>query len=562
MGFINKLGNFVEDAASFAVPAGLFALGTFAGGGNPLAGKALMGAGAAGLGGFSRNEEEERIRKAQEEARRSAAVANLMNAISPGTGARGAAPVMPKAGFMEKVARGGAQGYDFYKKAEMASQAAKEIKNRLAAQESALLAEKGKQAAYAGATIPVLTSENRGGGPTPETEKDMPMGQFSEIFGQKALERVTPVLAAQREHALDIKRQEAEIAKLAVPGGGGGKWGKMQPLEIAEAIGVGLAFDITMTDEKQIQATAMVHLANADLEDLSMSLLPVVTSHWHETKKLFKVQQSTYLEDAVKDAIEEARIQDDISGVSLFNQRIKASPYPFSIADLKQEVAIISRAAKKKNFSEEQSRLMGGLIGLDHNLERVQITISGMREEQFNFVRNKAYELLSDIGPKQLVPEEFVGLMAQLGYTAEMSARIFSGAALSEYDERIYRNIFIGNAAYGRDNMLSAVREFRKGNRDRMMGVLSMEKFGRGAFDIAGSVLPDGSIATGDFDIALPEGLMAPKFGLDALMELNLRTPGSSSGGGSFAPTGSSFEGGYLEPKSQGIIGQLGGLYG
>ncbi len=91
MGFINKLGNFVEDAASFAVPAGLFALGTFAGGGNPLAGKALMGAGAAGLGGFSRNEEEERMRKAQEEARRSAAVANLMNAISPGTGARGAA---------------------------------------------------------------------------------------------------------------------------------------------------------------------------------------------------------------------------------------------------------------------------------------------------------------------------------------------------------------------------------------------------------------------------------------------------------------------------------------
>ena len=69
MAFLGKLGNVLEDAASFAVPAGLFALGTFAGGGNPLAGKALMGAAASGAGGFARNEEEERIRKAQEAAR-------------------------------------------------------------------------------------------------------------------------------------------------------------------------------------------------------------------------------------------------------------------------------------------------------------------------------------------------------------------------------------------------------------------------------------------------------------------------------------------------------------
>ena len=175
MAFLGKLGNVLEDAASFAVPAGLFALGTFAGGGNPLAGKALMGAAASGAGGFARNEEEERIRKAQEEARRSSAVANLMNAISPGTGARGAAPVMPKAGLMETVARGGAQGYDFYKKAEMAANAAKEMKNRLAQQafekaqrtgEMAAVANFGKGQELVDAPTPLTDTLNkqRGGG--------------------------------------------------------------------------------------------------------------------------------------------------------------------------------------------------------------------------------------------------------------------------------------------------------------------------------------------------------------------------------------------------------------
>ena len=149
MAFLGKLGNVLEDAASFAVPAGLFALGTVAGGGNPLLGKALMGAAASGAGGFARNEEEERIRKAQEEARRSSAVANLMNAISPGTGARGAAPVMPKAGFMETVARAGAQGYDFYKKADMAARAAKELKNRIAKQAFEEAQRTGEMAAAA-----------------------------------------------------------------------------------------------------------------------------------------------------------------------------------------------------------------------------------------------------------------------------------------------------------------------------------------------------------------------------------------------------------------------------
>ena len=105
MAWLGKLGNVLEDAASFAVPAGLFALGTVASGGNPLAGKALMAAGAAGAGGFSRNEEEERMRKAQRLAEQNQARANLINTINPRASARARPVEMPKAGFMETVAR-------------------------------------------------------------------------------------------------------------------------------------------------------------------------------------------------------------------------------------------------------------------------------------------------------------------------------------------------------------------------------------------------------------------------------------------------------------------------
>lgn len=530
MAFLGKLGNVLEDAASFAVPAGLFALGTFAGGGNPLAGKALMGAAASGAGGFARNEEEERIRKAQEEARRSSAVANLMNAISPGTGARGAAPVMPKAGLMETVARGGAQGYDFYKKAEMAANAAKEMKNRLKAQEDAELARQGKVEAFstnaleAGTTVPVLTSENRGGGPTPEIRTDVPMVQFAQDFGEEALEGITPVVAAQREYELEIEKQRADIDRIKAAGGGGGgsDWGKMQPRDIAADIGVMLALDPTLIDPADIQATANSHFVKANLGDKADALMPAVLTSLAEHRDAIAVRRSTYLLDAVDAAIAEARTQDDVAGINLFNNKMENSPYAFSADTLKNEAAMIRRAAQTKNLSEEQARLMGGLIGLDHNLLRVQKTVSGMEDKAFEFISAKAREILSDSAGQRLVPPEFVGLMAQLGYTAEMSARIFSGAALSEYDERIYRNIFIGNASAGRANMLASLKEFRAGNRDRMMGVLLAEKFERGAFDIAGSVLPDGSIATGEFDIALPEGLLGVPFGLDALDALNL----------------------------------------
>ena len=125
MGFLGKLGNVFEDAASFAVPAGLFALGTFASGGNPLAGKALMGAAAAGGAGFSRNEEEERMRKAQRQAKQNQIRANVINALNPRAGAQARPVEMPKAGLLETVARGGAQGYQLYNQAEMVADAAK-----------------------------------------------------------------------------------------------------------------------------------------------------------------------------------------------------------------------------------------------------------------------------------------------------------------------------------------------------------------------------------------------------------------------------------------------------
>ena len=135
MAFLGKLGNVLGNLAGPAIGVGTSAL---LGGGNPFAGEALkqtlLTMGVGGLGGIAKGEEEERMRKAQKQAEENQARANLINAINPRAGAQARPVEMPKAGRMEKFARAGVQGYDFFKKAEMAAQAAKEMKNRLAKQ--------------------------------------------------------------------------------------------------------------------------------------------------------------------------------------------------------------------------------------------------------------------------------------------------------------------------------------------------------------------------------------------------------------------------------------------
>ena len=119
MGFFNKFGNFVEDAASFAIPAGLALAGTAATGGLGAIGTPqLLSALGAGAGGFARNEEEERRKKMLAQQARNQGMANLQNALSPGTNAQAKQADVPKSGFLETSSRGVGQGIQAFQAAE------------------------------------------------------------------------------------------------------------------------------------------------------------------------------------------------------------------------------------------------------------------------------------------------------------------------------------------------------------------------------------------------------------------------------------------------------------
>ena len=124
-----KWKNILQDLGSFVIPAATTLGATALTGGAALGPMALLAAGGAGARGFARNEEQERLRKMMrrqaEEDRQAQAMANLINALQPGSGAR-ARPseiAMPKRGLGETIAGGAAQGIQAYQLAQIAKDA-------------------------------------------------------------------------------------------------------------------------------------------------------------------------------------------------------------------------------------------------------------------------------------------------------------------------------------------------------------------------------------------------------------------------------------------------------
>ena len=153
-----KLKNFLQDLGSAVVPAAISAGATYASGGtlNPATTPGLLkllAAVGSGARGFAGNEAEERRRKQMrrqaEEDRRAQGMANLINALQPGTGARTrpAEIAAPKAGLGETLARGTATGIDAFTMAKQAEEAWKDRELQRRAGEAGLAQIEGSDAA-------------------------------------------------------------------------------------------------------------------------------------------------------------------------------------------------------------------------------------------------------------------------------------------------------------------------------------------------------------------------------------------------------------------------------
>lgn len=139
MGFLSKIGNVLQDTASFAAPAGLALGATALTGGNPFAGKALLAALGAGAKGLQANEQEERARKMMKRQNQNNATANLINTLSPTARYQPNQAKAPRAGMLETLSGGVGMGVDAFQTAQMLQQAAE----RAAAEKGLIEAQMG-----------------------------------------------------------------------------------------------------------------------------------------------------------------------------------------------------------------------------------------------------------------------------------------------------------------------------------------------------------------------------------------------------------------------------------
>ena len=547
MAFLGKLGNVLEDAASFAVPAGLFALGTFASGGNLLAGKALMGAGASGAGGFARNEEEERIRKAQEEARRSSAVANLMNAISPGTGARGAAPVMPKAGLMETVARGGAQGYDFYKKAEMAANAAKEMKNRLAQQERERLQKEAHDAFLSAraegtsvsplAPPPGASADPVQIGPTAGkvTAPIMPPagmpGSFKSVVGGQSPAGDAP----GRLRSVT----GAGVAPIAIPPGADALPAGGPPPVTEEAFLNRFDPDTQPIRHAAFEQARYNWQAEQDVSGRADERLKIAQESFALADEKFKWEKEQA--GAVTARTEAARLA---ARRKLVEAEINRAVDRVSKEEMKPEAALsFFRSAMKRQFGEgteeDYASFFGQLqdsvprikLGNEHvlyiskraaiedGLQAIREGVLKLPEEQFGAFKALYEQTKAKFLTGRWTDEAARDVMNMLDIQSEMGVRLLSGAAITESEFDRFSGEFLGGLDQGRDNLLQRLDNLETAFRGQRESVV---RVAADAFSAAGKeAIEDEKL----FELIRLEGNTGSETMMDELIRRDSQSP-------------------------------------
>lgn len=169
MPLLKKIGNAVEDFASFAVPAGITiganALVPGVGLAGALTKGSLLSALGAGAKGFAGNEQEERARKMQLQQNRNQSTANLINTLSPRANFQARQATTPSPGFLEQLAQGTGMGVDAFQTAQMLQQAAE----RAAAEKGLIEAQTGYYKGRTGALKDVAgAKEATVSGPSPQ----------------------------------------------------------------------------------------------------------------------------------------------------------------------------------------------------------------------------------------------------------------------------------------------------------------------------------------------------------------------------------------------------------
>jgi hypothetical protein len=507
MSFLSKLGNLATDLALPAISVGASAL---AGGGNPFVGEALkktlLTMGTAGLGSFARGKEEERMRKAQRQAQQNQARANLINVINPSARAQARPVEMPKAGLLEKGARALPYGLDVYQKAQMAAQAAQEMKNRLEIQareklqqeaQDAFLAEraKGPTTYIEGTSVsplapppgasadPMLIGPTVGKGTAPITppagmpasfksvvEGEPPAGDAPGRFKSVTGAGAAPIAIPPGADALPVggppmavgpdAPYEQRIGPLPVTKGALTNPFDPDTQPVRHAAFEEARYNWLAEQAVSERADKRLKIAEDTYElakkryDNEVKTLGVASKKAAQEREMQKYNLYRQLKDKAIDRVGDGG--DPYIAFTFFRQSVQDSPLHGNLVerDYKNFLGELAKYSPDMQLSNEQVIYISRRAAIEDGIMAIREEILQADPKIFELGEAYLNAALFKIAGGKWADEDARDLINKLNIQSEMGVRLLSGAAITESEFERFNEDFIGGLLGGRDALL------------------------------------------------------------------------------------------------------------
>jgi hypothetical protein len=238
----------------------------------------------------------------------------------------------------------------------------------------------------------------------------------------------------------------------------------------AQAIGENAArlFDGSLSPEVlRSQIRGGMNDFNASAEDISTLTQDALQSAFAFNDKVAAARQKRWT-TAFEKSLPVARDGNAANAFAVMSTHFNGE---MSKDEMTQALVGLSGASAAINLGETEARKLGGVLSIRRGLTRIEQRASNPAlEASFGAIQGRITDLQAAISNENLRPD-LLELLVDIGFTAEQSVRLFSGAAVRDEEEERFRSDFIGALKGGRESLLAAIPVFREGLEDVQIGI-------------------------------------------------------------------------------------------
>ena len=438
----------------------------------------------AGLGGFNAYQQNQANEEANRKNRRNVGRANAINAFGGNAIAQREAPELSGLGKFGQVAQGGLQAFqgaqamnqqrDLRDQQLESSQAAGKLS------QFNLDTRAGTQAANA---LGVSPSNVPVGYQPPEGLSEAGVRAFNaqqRVLAKEDKARIRAEEDRQRgitrgdtadQQALDeiarLKNQDtalAEYRKIPTP---------TTPAALRpSAIAIGESLPPNLNDEQldEVVDSKLGEFAPPGTQNF-IALRNDAIASYHSTQDAIADKINEQFRGILDKSGEIAKDTTAEAGFQYFQSSLALDKIVMTPEMATQAMKAITASQGGMELSAPQTRLFAGIVSLQSSLADIESKIGSPKfRGEFNALGGRVTELVNVVDKEYLDPE-LVGLMTDIGFTAEMAVRIFSGAAVRDEEFERFRDDFIAALSAGPDQALEQIGSFREGLYRQQMGL-------------------------------------------------------------------------------------------